>query len=64
MKTFNCQPYDLSDPAISCRADMIGAELFTVHLRTGAKYRVLAFSEMDAYRIADEHDKELGVFEV
>lgn len=40
-------PYDISSPAIRCRAEMAGATVFVVEGRIG-KLRVLDFSEREA----------------
>jgi hypothetical protein len=46
--------YDLCDPSIRCGADKVGASVFLTY-PGGRVCRVLAFSQSDAERLAQEN---------
>ena len=52
--------YDLCDPSIRCGADKIGATIFLTYPGKGRVCRVLAYSQADADRLAQDYlEKEL-----
>ena len=46
--------YDICDPGIRCGADKVVATVFLVENSRG-RYRVLAYTQRDAERLAQEH---------
>ena len=46
--------YDICDPSIRCNADKAGASVFLIERGNGT-CRVLAFNQIDAELLAEEH---------